>query len=104
MDYAAISERQEDELLNNISNSIKKGGLLFIEARSINDELFGKGDRISETEYIFNDHYRRFLDKSVLADKLKQSGYKIIEELESDEFSKNDKSNPTLIRLIAKKL
>ncbi len=100
----AISERQEDELLNNISNSIKKGGLLFIEARSINDELFGKGNRISETEYIFNDHYRRFLDKSVLADKLKQSGYKIIEELESDEFSKNDKSSPTLIRLIAKKL
>ena len=98
----AISERQEDELLCNISSSIKKDGLLFIEARSIHDDLYGVGEKISENEYIYNDHYRRFMDKEIFISKLKKLGYEIVFEVEGNTFSKTRKSDPTLIRIVAK--
>ena len=98
----AISERQEDELLRNISSSIKKDGLLFIEARSIHDDLYGVGEKISENEYIYNDHYRRFMDKDIFINKLKKLGYEIVFEVEGNTLSKTKKSDPTLIRIVAK--
>ena len=98
----AISEHQEDELLSNITSSIKSEGLLFIEARTIHDELCGKGEKISEYEYIHDDHYRRFIDKDKLIMKLDNLGYEIVYEEESDGFSKTNTSNPTLLRIVAK--
>lgn len=99
----AISEHQENELLKNITGSIRQGGLLFIEARSDKDELFGKGKKISEYEYIYNNHYRRFIVQDQLISKIKDLGYEIMLNAESDTFSKVENSNPTLIRIIARK-
>ena len=98
----AISEHQENELLKNITSCIRRDGLLFIEARSIHDELFGQGEKISEYEYINNGHYRRFIDKERLIEKLKELGYGIVYEEENNGFSKNGISDPTLLRIIAK--
>lgn len=98
----AISEHQEDELLANITSSLKTGGLLFIEARSINDELCGQGEKLSDYEYIHDAHYRRFIDKDKLVKKLVSLGYEIIYAEENDGFSITNTSNPTLIRIVAK--
>lgn len=98
----AISEHQENELLKNITSCIRPAGLLFIEARSIHDELFGCGEKISEYEYIYDEHYRRFIDRERLTYKLKGLGYDIIYEEENNGFSKNGLSDPTLLRIVAR--
>lgn len=99
----AISERQEDELLRNISDSLKKEGLFFIEARSTKDELYGKGKKVAKNAFIYNNHFRRFIDKQEFERKLEELGFKIIFIEEKKGFSQTKESNPTLIRLIAKK-
>lgn len=75
---------------------------MFIEARSIHDDLYGVGEKISENEYIYNDHYRRFMDKKIFISKLKKLGYEIVFEVEGNTLSKTKKSDPTLIRIVAK--
>lgn len=57
---------------------------------------------ISENEYIYNDHYRRFMDKKIFISKLKKLGYEIVFEVEGNTLSKTKKSDPTLIRIVAK--
>ncbi len=99
-----ISEKQETELLLNIKESIKNNGYFFIEARTINDEIYGKGQRIGENEYIYNNHYRRFIDVDKFKEKLRNiGGFEIIELKEDKNYSKIEESNPTLMRCILKK-
>lgn len=99
----AISERQENELLKNISMSLKKGGLFFIEARSVADELYGKGKEVAKNSFVYNDHFRRFIDKVELKEKLEKLCFEVIYMKEGDNFSKTKESNPVLVRIIAKK-
>lgn len=99
-----ISEKQETELLLNIKESIKNNGYFFIEARTINDEIYGKGQRIGENEYIYNNHYRRFIDVDKFKEKLRNiGGFEIIELKEDKNYSKIEESNPILMRCILKK-
>lgn len=99
----AISEQQEDVLLKNISEGLREKGLLFIEARSINDGLYGKGKKVSENAFIYNGHYRRFMDKTKFLNKLSKNGFDIVEVAEGNDFSKTETSNPVLVRVIARK-
>ena len=100
----AISERQENELLQNVADSLKEDGLFFIEVRSTNDELYGKGRQIEKNAFLYNDHYRRFIDKTEFCGKLGKLGLKIIFQEEKNGFSKTSESDPTLIRIVAKKM
>ncbi len=99
----AITEKQEEELLLNISNSIKKDGLLFIEVRSVNDYLYGKGTEVGKDSFQYNDHFRRFIRKEILQKKLENLGFDIEYSKEGNDFSKTVSSDPTLIRMIARK-
>ena len=71
---------------------------IFIEARSVKDDLFGVGKKLGKNEYV-TDHYRRFIDKNDLIKKFNKN-FKIIYLKESKGFS-NLKREPCLIRLIA---
>ncbi len=99
----AINEKQETVLLNSIMGALKTNGKLFIEARSIHDELYGKGECIEKDAYIYNDHFRRFIDVQELREKLVQRGFSILYSEESDQFSPMADSKPILIRVIATK-
>ena len=99
----AINEKQEKELLDNITASIKRGGYFFIEVRSIHDYLYGKGTKIGKNSFEFNDHFRRFIDKRELEEKIVRLGFNIRYSEENTNFSKTEQSNPTLIRLVAEK-
>ena len=99
----AVSEKQEWELLKNVSSAIKKKGLFFIEARSIKDDLFGKGSKIAKNTYSYNDHFRRFIVKKELEEKLEKLEFEIIYEKEDKGLSKTTVSDPVLIRIIARK-
>ncbi|WP_037353022.1 adenylyl-sulfate kinase [Selenomonas sp. FC4001] len=98
----AINDKQQSELFNNISTAIKPGGLLFIEARTINDDLYGKGTLVGKNAYLYNDHYRRFINKNELEDAIKKLGFEILYLDENTGFSKTETSDPVLLRVIAR--
>ena len=99
----AINQAQQDELFPNVYNALTKGGLFFIEARTINDAKFGKGRRLGVNEFFLDDHYRRFIDPNELTGQLKQLGFEVIFCEQSDNFSPAPGDVPTLVRIVAKK-
>ena len=99
----AITRKQENVILKKAYYSLKQNGKLFIEARTIRDELFGKGIPKGDNAFIFNEHYRRFIDPNILTHTLQNIGFSICYKEESNEFSPKDKSKPMLIRLVAEK-
>lgn len=99
----AITEMQENELLHNISEALKENGLFFIEVRSTKDELYGKGKQIGRNTYEYNEHFRRFIEKAELIGKLEQQGFEVVYCEENKGFSKTKDSDPTLIRVVAKR-
>lgn len=97
----AINETQERELLENICSAMVNGGKLFIEARSIHDDIYGKGKEVGRNAYIYDGHYRRFLIKEELENSLKKMGFQLEYSKEDKGFSPFGDSDPTLIRIIA---
>jgi len=99
----SINSLQETNTIKNAYHTLKNDGLFFIEVRSINDSIFGLGEKISHNEYIYNNHYRRFIDIDELKEKLKCFGFKIIFELEDINLAPYKDENPSIIRIIAQK-
>jgi len=99
----AINKAQQDELLPNVYHALKNGGLFFSESRTINDEKYGHGEELGEHEFIFDEHYRRFLDPDAFLNQLKNIGFEIVAYEESDQFSVMNGDAPTLIRVVARK-
>ena len=98
----AITASQQNELLRNITGVMKSDGKIFIEARTLRDDLYGKGENAGDNAFIYDGHYRRFIDPEELADIMKSIGYKIISMNERNGFSKFGTSDPVLMRLTAK--
>ncbi len=96
-----ISLKDEEIFFKNLEN-LNNLDFLFIETRSIKDDLFGIGKKIGKNEY-FTDHYRRFVDKLDLVNKLKKK-FRILYIKESKGYSKFKNEDPCLIRIIAQKI
>lgn len=101
--FHAITKAQEQDALRNARDTLKTGGLLFIEARSIKDDLYGMGECVGKNSYVYNDHFRRFIEKEELGAALRETGFKIISEQEGRDFAPYGNENPVLIRMIAQK-
>lgn len=99
----AINEDQENELLLNIYEGLCDGGMLFIEARSTKDEIFGLGVEVEKNAFFYNGHYRRFIDINDFRGKLLNYGFEIVQLEERKGFSRTETSDPVLLRCIAKK-
>ena len=97
----AINEKQEDELLHNCASALKKGGRIYIEARSVRDDLYGKGEKIGKNEFVYNEHYRRFVEIDILIQKLENLGLQIVSKSEGRGFSTTVNQDPVLIRVVA---
>ena len=98
----AINDNQQEILFKNILKSLNTGGKIFIEARTIHDDLYGKGKHIAGNAYIYNNHYRRFIDPERLKSEMTAAGFEIISFAEQRGFSKTIDSDPVLLRLTAK--
>ncbi len=97
----AINEKQEDELLKNVRDALKSDGKFFIEARTVHDDIYGKGENIGMHEYIYNDHYRRFIDIETFKQKILSMGcFEIVEMNESSGWAKMEDSDPVLMRCV----
>lgn len=99
----SISDKQEVILLENIYNILKDDGLFFIEARSVKDEIFGRGEKVGRNAYVYNEHYRRFIEMEDLVKNLEQFGFEVVYARENDNWAVYRNENPVVVRVIAKK-
>ena len=96
----AITAEQEDLLLTNVKKSLHSGGKFFIEVRSVHDELFGKGECVGKNSFVYDGHFRRFVDKNELETNLIKKNFKILYSEENINFAPFGKENPPIIRII----
>jgi ubiquinone/menaquinone biosynthesis C-methylase UbiE len=99
-----IKKKEQDCFFKNSKKFLKKNGMIFLEFRTIKDDLYNKGKKISKYERI-TDHYRRFIDPNKLRNEVKKKyNFKIVYFKSSNKFAvyKNDK--PHICRLILKKI
>lgn len=94
---------EEDVLLKRAYKSLNNCGKIFIEARSIKDEFYGRGKKIGKHEYIYEGHYRRFIDKNEIENKMKKIGYNIELLIEDKGLAIYKNQDPVVVRIIASK-
>ena len=99
----AIDKEQECQVIKAIYGALRKDGRLFIEVRSVNDEIYGKGIEVGRDSYVFDEHFRRFIRKNELEDELKINGFIIEYSEENRGFAPFKGEDPLIIRIIAKK-
>jgi adenylylsulfate kinase-like enzyme/SAM-dependent methyltransferase len=98
----AMTMEEEIETLRAAGCALRRGGLLFIECRSINDPLARMGEVISPTERIHG-HYRRFVVLENLVENVEMAGFSIRDAGESDDIAVLGDDNPVVIRLTAQR-
>ncbi len=104
----SISEKEEDEVIKWAYKNLKEGGKILIEARGKKNEFYKLGEPVKgETDsYIYEGHYRRFIDIDKLVAKLKSIGFEIVMAEEKSGFAPSNKANQAnqkFIRVIATK-
>lgn len=99
----AINEEQENDVIENIFNALNSHGKVFVEVRSVNDDIFGKGKMVARNSYIYEGHFRRFVQMEELINKLNKQNFLIIYAEEKRDFAPFGDSNPPIIRIIAEK-
>lgn len=99
----AINEKQEMEVVKNVFKVLKNGGKFFIETRSVADEIYGKGVKVGEDSYYYDGHFRRFIRRERLIERLKEVGFEIEYERESRGFAPWGEEDPFIIRIVASK-
>jgi SAM-dependent methyltransferase len=99
----AINDEQENDLIASVHQSLKDNGKFFIEVRSVNDELCGKGEMVGRNSYIYEGHFRRFVVKQELEQKLVNAGFCLEYSEESRGFAPYGETDPPVIRIIAKR-
>jgi len=101
--FHAISEEQEDWVLQWIKENLKPDGLFLLEVRSVNDILFNEGvEVVNEKNAKITSHYRRFSNYNIIKQKIVDLGLTIIFSVEEDNLAKYKDENPIVIRIIAK--
>jgi len=99
----SIDKEGYNRTIRYCGEKLAKGAKLFIEARTINDPLFGKGEKCPDNGFKTT-HYRRFLEiKEVISDVL-NAGFKLEYAIEDylDCWYKDD--HAVVLRIIAQKI
>ncbi len=92
--YAHLSlhyfdDKTTNKIFNNLYHTLKKKGLIFIKCKSVDDTLFGEGEKISENMYK-KGHTRHFFSKEYMREKLKK--FKVIKISKTSSIYHNYKS------------
>ena len=66
--WHSINYKDEQKLLLSLKKN-KNLKFIYIEARTINDAIYGEGIKVGKHEFMTS-HYRRFIDPKVLKKKL----------------------------------
>lgn len=76
----AVSEAQENRVISYASEHLNDGRVFLIEARGTKNEYYGRGIPVAGERhaFIYEDHYRRFLDLEATKQKLIKKGLNIV--------------------------
>lgn len=101
----SITKDEERRVLKWAYDSLNSNGLFCIEVRGHKNEIFRLGEAVDNEEdaYIYDNHYRRFLNFDNLCSDLKKLGFSINFAAEEKDFAPYNGENETYIRVIAEK-
>lgn len=101
----SIKEKEEDAVIEWAHEHLNLGGKLLIEARGQKNELFKLGVPVlgEPNAYIFEDHFRRFINMGEFCKKLEAVGFEIILAEEKSGFAPFKDTDYIFIRIIAVK-
>lgn len=101
----SITEQEEDDVIKWAYEHINSGGHFLIEARGKKNELYKLGDPVEgqPDAYIYEGHYRRFIDIDKLCDKLIGAGFSISMKEEKSGFAPFGDTDYVFMRVVAKK-
>lgn len=101
----SIKEKYEEGVIKWSYDHLNLGGKFLIEVRGQKNEFFKLGRLVSgePNAYIYEGHYRRFINKDELCKKLKKNGFKITLAKEKSGFAPFRGTDQIFMRIIAKK-
>lgn len=99
----SITQTQQDKLFAWIVRNLKSGGVLAIEARGLKNSLFQKGEAVPNepNAFIYENHYRRFVDIAALCEALKRLNFSLNFAKEEQNFAPFKDENDYFFRIIA---
>lgn len=102
----SISVEGQQAVISWAREVLADGGHFLLEFRGQKNDLFGKGELVEGDcdAYIYDGHYRRFLDLKKTCNQLEEHGFEIIESFEQQGFSPVGDEDEVFARLVAKKL
>jgi tellurite methyltransferase len=102
--HSVNAEGQERALRWSQENLLKLGRLC-IETRGQKNEIYKLGDSVEgeKDAFIYNNHYRRFVDFNEFKTEITETGLKIIEGSEQTGFAPFEDTDYHFIRVIAQK-
>ena len=92
------NEEAEDLLLAHLSSVKNRKLIVFIEVRTVLDELYGVGREVGENEFI-TDHYRRFINPDRFRSKV-ENKFEIMYFEVSDLFAPYKNEKPKVLRVV----
>jgi tellurite methyltransferase len=98
----SMSYEEQSQFIYSSHDSLNDDGILCIEARTTNDELYGKGEKGDDPHSYITDHYRRFIEPNELISTL-LSKYDILYVNVNNGLAVHGDEDPECIRIIAKK-
>lgn len=96
----SVDDETEAGTLDSVSRHLRPGGRFIIEARTIYDELCGRGERISDREWIHENHYRRFLEPVEFISRAAEFGFIPEYILMSSGLAPWGDQDPVVIRVV----
>ncbi|MEZ4195105.1 MAG: class I SAM-dependent methyltransferase [Candidatus Paceibacterota bacterium] len=101
----SITEEQEDKVIAWSHRNLSDNGYLCIEARGHKNEIFKLGEPVpgQSNAFIYNDHYRRFVNREILINKLTNQGFHVVTQEEKKGFAPHNGTDYTFLRIIATK-
>ena len=101
----SITEKEEDDVIKWTYEHIENNGKLLIETRGKKNEIYKLGDPVhgEPDAYIYEGHFRRFIDIDRLHKKLIKAGFEVVFKEEKSGFAPFGDTDYTFIRVIAVK-
>ena len=97
----AITKAEASMALAWAAKNLRPEGLLAVEVRSVQGDLYGKGEPRERDAFVYNGHYRRFVRLDELRAELSALGFVVQQAIESAGLAVHNNDDPVVIRVIA---
>lgn len=102
----SVGKAEQDRTLEWAQRNLTNNGLLCIETRGQKNEIYQKGQPVEgePDAFIYDQHYRRFVEFNEFKRSIENTGFKIIESAEETGFAPFEGTDYHFIRIIAEKV